>query len=172
MNHLLRPPLILRRARVDDLPYVLALEADSETATFIDAWDIDRHLAALDDADLSNLIVEANGAPVGFIITVGLVSAVQLELRRLVIGPKGCGIGRLALRTWLAWARGQPLTQHIWLDAYQDNGRARSLYESEGFEPVDSIRGEDGRTLIVFDFVGDGQSVDERLNLPAWRDSR
>jgi diamine N-acetyltransferase len=146
---------------VDDLPYILSLEADPETATFIEAWDLERHWIALDDADLSNQIVEANGVPVGFIITAGLKTGVELELRRLVIGPKGCGIGRLALRAWLAWARGQPSAQHIWLDAYEDNGRARSLYESEGFNPVEKIRDEDGRTLIVFDFVGDPPSLTE-----------
>lgn len=159
MNHSLRPAVILRQMQVDDLPYVLALEHDPETASFIDVWGFERHRAALNDADMSHLIVEASGRPVGFIITAGLVAGVKLELRRLVIGPKGCGIGRLALRAWLAWARGQPPTQHIWLDAYEDNGRARSLYESEGFEPVASIRGEDGRTLIVFEFVGDPPSV-------------
>jgi diamine N-acetyltransferase len=140
----------LRDTRPEDLEYILEVEAETENARYITRWPWATHLVALSDPDLSHLVVEAAGDRVGFIIGAGHATGTAVELRRIVIGPKGHGYGRAALRTWLARVTQRYEPQRIWLDVYADNVRARSLYESEGFRLVAGAS-KNGRRLLIMD---------------------
>ncbi len=98
-------------------------------------------------------------AAVGYIIVAGLRDPhACVELRRIVIGPKGRGFGREALR----WVVRQAFTEwnahRLWLDVKENNHAARALYESEGFVN-EGIRREclhvDGRfeSLVVMSML-------------------
>ncbi len=124
----------LRPTRQSDLEFVLRLEADPDTAPFIHAWPIEEHREAITAPDVAHWIVEdvEGGGPVGFVILRGLGTDV-IEFRRIAISEKGRGYGSHAVRLVKEAALGEMGGRRLWLDVYDFNGRARSIYEAEGF---------------------------------------
>ena len=127
-------PVRLRPSGEPDLEFVLKLEADPDTAPFIHAWPIDEHRAAIADPSVAHWIVEDSEreVSVGFVILRGLGTEV-IELRRIAISEKGQGYGTHALRLVKDAAFGEFGARRLWLDVYDFNDRARSIYEAEGF---------------------------------------
>jgi len=130
----------LRPTLQTDLDFVLRLEADPDTAPLIHAWPIEEHRAAMSDPGVAHWIVEdaEQRAPVGFVILRGLDTEV-IELRRIAISEKGRGYGTSAMRLVKEVVFGEMGARRIWLDVYDFNDRARSIYEAEGFS-VESER--------------------------------
>jgi beta-phosphoglucomutase-like phosphatase (HAD superfamily) len=124
-----RATVSLRATRPGDLIHVVALEGDPSAAPFIDRWASHRHLAAIEDQDI--------------------------ELRRLVVGPKGRGYGRAALTAFLQWAHGRQIGRKhtVWLDVYSDNHRAIRLYQSAGFRATGVETTRANRRLIIMDWT-------------------
>ncbi len=125
----------LRPTLESDLEFVLGLEADPDTAPFIHAWPIEEHLEAIAEPDVAHWIVEdvERGVPVGFVILRGLGTDV-IEFRRIAIAEKGKGYGTHTVRLVKESAFGEMGARRLWLDVYDFNQRARSIYEAEGFE--------------------------------------
>ena len=117
-----------------DLDFVLKLEADPDTAPYIHRWSIEEHRGAIAAPDVAHWIVEdpVRGAVVGFIILRGLGTD-ALELRRIAISEKGRGYGTAAVRLVKDAAFGGLAARRLWLDVYDFNDRARSVYTAEGF---------------------------------------
>jgi diamine N-acetyltransferase len=156
----------LRETTAAEIDFVVGLEGDPEAARFIEAWPADRHLAALRDPDLAHLIVEEGGEPVAFVILAGLTDPNDaIELRRVVVGTPGRGVGRAALRLVLDHAFGALGAHRIWLDVKPDNARARHLYGSLGFEEEgllrDALRTADGYEPLVLMAKLDGSAQGE-----------
>ena len=124
----------LRPTEEADLPFVLELEADPETAPFIHPWPGDDHRNAMSDPTVAHWIIEELGRtePVGFIILRSVDTDV-VELRRIAISEKGKGYGTHALRRVMQAVFGDWGARRLWLDIYDFNARARSIYEAEGF---------------------------------------
>lgn len=118
-----------------DLDFVLGLEADPDTAPFIHAWPIEEHLGAIAEEGVAHWIVEdvVREVPVGFVILKGLGTDV-IELRRIAISEKGRGYGTHAVRLVKEVSFGEMGARRLWLDVYDFNDRARSIYAAEGFE--------------------------------------
>lgn len=111
----------LRRARPSDLACIHRLEHDPKNAPFIRPWTRRQH-------------AEADGRRVRFVLLRGLNDREgTIEFKRNVIGVKGAGCGRAALRQIrnLAFERFGAL--RLQLDVKEFNPRARKLYESERF---------------------------------------
>ncbi len=124
----------MRPSSEPDLEFVLKLEADPETAPFIHPWSIEEHRAAITDPGVAHWIVEdaERRVPVGFVILRGLGTEV-IEFRRIAISEKGRGHGTHAIRLVKEAAFGEMGARRLWLDVYDFNDRARSIYEAEGF---------------------------------------
>ena len=125
----------LRPTRQGDLEFVLRLEADPDTAPFIHAWSFEEHLGAISEPGVAHWIVEdiERDVPVGFVILRGLGTDV-IEFRRIAISQKGRGYGTHTVRLVKEAAFGELGGRRLWLDVYDFNDRARSIYEAEGFE--------------------------------------
>jgi RimJ/RimL family protein N-acetyltransferase len=126
----------LRPTTESDLDAVLALERDPQSAPFVRQWPRDRHRMAIADAHLGHLaiVLRPQGALVGFVILVGLGDEERcLELKRIVVGPKGRGYGRAALRCVKQLAFEQLAAHRLSLEVITHNTRAFALYRSEGF---------------------------------------
>jgi len=147
----LTPRVTLRQASVRDLDFILGLEGESSVRRFIHPWRLDEHLAAIVDTERGHLIVESAGLPVGFVIIGGLHVASSIEVKRLAVSRRSEGFGRAAMLAAIEWIspfrRGRP----VWLDVYDDNVVARSLYESVGFAETTRLPSADGRELIVLE---------------------
>lgn len=145
----------MRTAQPGDIDYIVALELDTENALFIKHWPPARHLAALQDDDQLHLIIENNaGKPVGFVMLAGLQNkSGSIELRRIAITDKGQGYGRAALRMLKRYAFLEQHCHRLWLDAKENNMRARNLYKSEGFIEEGVLRECDLYEGVYFSMV-------------------
>jgi RimJ/RimL family protein N-acetyltransferase len=121
----------LRPTREADLSFVLGLEADPETAPFIHPWPVEDHRNAMSDSTTEHWIVE-EVQPVGFVI-LRAVDTDVVELKRIAISGKGKGYGRHALKLVKRTVFDDWGARRLWLDVYDFNARARSLYQAEGF---------------------------------------
>ncbi len=119
-----------------DLLRVVEWEREAGTVEFIIPWKVERHAAALQNADIDHLMVATDAGTVGFVILAGLRDPNEsVEFRRIVIAEKGRGRGhgRAAVRAVIQRAFGELRAHRLWLDVKVNNLRARRLYESEGF---------------------------------------
>ena len=133
--HSLSPSVRLRPTSETDLDFVLRLDPDPDTAPYIHAWPVEEHRAAIADRDVAHWIVEdvERGVPVGLVILRGLGTDV-IEFGRIAISEKGRGYGTHTVRMVKEAAFGEWGAHRLWLDVYDFNDQARSIYEAEGFE--------------------------------------
>ena len=126
--------LRLRRAAVDDLDYIMRLQAAPENRKFIVPFDENYHREILTCADKTDIIVEeiATGERVGYFMLRELDSPCA-EFTHVVIDKKGIGYGREALKLLIKWTFAVKKFHRIWIDCKTYNARALHLYESLGF---------------------------------------
>ncbi len=135
---------------LSDLEFVLAVETDSANLPFITPWERTQHEGAVRIPDFRHFIVEAG--PVfersGFVILQGCRNPHRsVELKRLVLQPKGLGLGRECVRLLKRMAFTDLHAHRFWLDVKSLNERALALYRSEGF--VDEGRLRESVRLMV-----------------------
>ena len=156
-------PLRLRPTMLSDLEFVASVEDDPANRPFITPWERVQHEGAVRFPDFRHFIVEAGaGYPsAGFVILQGCRNPnASVELKRIVLQPKGQGYGRACVRL-LAQIAFRDLGAHrFWLDVRSANERALALYRSEGFveegrlrESVKSGSGYD--SLVVLSMLKD-----------------
>jgi diamine N-acetyltransferase len=93
--------------------------------------------------DFRHFIVEAGAAyeSAGFVILQGCRNPHRsVELKRVVLQPKGQGLGRECVRQLKHMAFHDLHAHRFWLDVKQLNGRALALYQSEGFVEEGRLR--------------------------------
>ncbi|MDQ2735945.1 MAG: GNAT family N-acetyltransferase [Pseudomonadota bacterium] len=178
--------LRLRPTMLSDLEFVGSVEHDADNRPFITPWERTQHEGAIRFPDCRHFIVEAGeGWPsAGFVILQGCRNPHgAVELKRLVLRPKGLGYGRGCVRLLAAMAFRDFEAHRFWLDVKEKNERALALYRSEGFVEEgrlrDSVRGEAGyESLIVMSMLraehearveGAAQSVDANGVMPQRR---
>lgn len=148
----------LRPTCQTDLEFVIAAERHPDNAPYIGQWTLAEHEDAIASPNKAHLIVEKidkpdlittsgqltqfnSAQPIGYVILVGLQNPhLSLQLKRIVILPKGKGFGRLTLR-WLKAFTFDHLGYHrLELDVVSSNSRAQHLYRSEGFTDEGRLR--------------------------------
>lgn len=147
----------LRPTMLSDLDWVVSVEQDGSNRPFITPWERPQHEGALRFADARHFIVESPDRA-GFAILQGCRNPHgSVELKRLVLQPKGQGLGRSCVRLLKKLAFTQLHAHRFWLDVKALNERAHQLYLSEGFveegrlrESVRvSIEGADGYDSLI-----------------------
>ena len=136
----------LRPTMLSDLDFVQSVENDPANRPFITPWERVQHEGAIRIPDFRHFIAEAGeGWPsAGFVILQGCRNPHgSVELKRLVIQPKGRGFGRALLRLLAEMAFRDLGAHRFWLDVKENNTRALALYRDEGFV-------EEGRLREVF----------------------
>ena len=128
---------------------MVAAESAPHARQWVSPATEERHLRALADPTMLQLIVESDGRPVGHVLLTGLErAAMGIEFRRYVVWEQGRGFGSAALPLVLAHCFDDLGTHRVWLDVMPDNARARRVYEGAGFrrEGVlrDALRRPDG----------------------------
>jgi diamine N-acetyltransferase len=150
--------LRLRPTREGDLDYVVAAEADPDTAPFIRSTPRDEHRGWLHDPLHRHVVAEAGGRLVGFALLRLDRGNRAVELRRIAITEKGRGYGRATLEFAIRVAFEEHDAHRLWLDVMPHNERARSLYRSAGFVEEGLLRdalfdGERFESLIVMSIL-------------------
>lgn len=123
------------RATLADIPWLVGQEQRPDYAAFIHRWPQEQHERNLADPDKLYLIArDEAGEWQGFVILAGLSSrAREFELVRMAVARPGSGIGKSLLKDVMAMAFGELRADRLWLDVFDDNLRARRLYEAAGF---------------------------------------
>ena len=153
--------LRLRPTMLSDLDFVGSVEDDPANRPFITPWERVQHEGAVRFPDFRHFIVECGAAypSAGFVILQGCRNPHgSIELKRLVLQPKGRGYGRACVRLLAAMAFRDLGAHRFWLDVKSENARALALYASEGFVEEgrlrESVRSEGGfDSLIVLSML-------------------
>jgi [ribosomal protein S18]-alanine N-acetyltransferase len=124
---------LLRRAGVDDLDAIMAIES----ATFAtDAWSSDLMRAELDNANTYYLVALGDGVE-GYAGLLAPPGAGQADIQTIAVveGARGQGLGRTLMNALLSEARTRAAGE-VFLEVRADNPGAQHLYESLGFEQI------------------------------------
>ncbi len=126
--------LRLRRATLDDLNYIMKLQAAPENLKFIVPFDENYHRKNFTSADKMDVIAEEilTGERVGYFMLRKLDTPCA-EFTHVIIDKKGRGYGREAFKLLLKWAFEIKNFHRIWIDCKDYNSVALHLYESLGF---------------------------------------
>lgn len=129
--------VLVRTTTEADLAYVVAAENETENASYIFQWPVEKHRLSLSDANIGHLVVETvnDRRLVGYAILTGRENLHRsLELMRYVITEKGQGFGKAALEEIKGIAFEQWQTNRLWLDVLDHNKRAQAAYKAVGFQ--------------------------------------
>jgi len=155
----------LRPTMLSDLDYVQSVETDQHNLPFITPWERMQHEGAVRFPDFRHFIIEAGAdyERAGFVILQGCRNPHKsVELKRIVLQPKGQGLGRACVRLLKQMAFRDLHAHRFWLDVKSLNTRALALYASEGFTEEGRLResvrihndGADGYdTLVVMSML-------------------
>lgn len=151
----------LRPTMQSDLDYVISVEQDVHNRPFITPWDRTQHEGAIRFPDFRHFIVESGPdfERSGFVILQGCRNPHgSVELKRIVLQPKGLGYGRACVRRLKHMAFHDLRAHRFWLDVKSLNTRAQALYASEGFVEEgrlrESVRVAEGYdTLVVMSML-------------------
>ena len=133
----------LRPTMLSDLDYVMSVEQDPHNLPFITPWERTQHEGAVRFPDFRHFIVEAGPGyeRAGFVILQGCRNpSGSVELKRIVLQPKGQGYGRACVRLLKQMAFRDLHAHRFWLDVKTLNTRAVALYASEGFVEEGRLR--------------------------------
>ncbi|MEO6361614.1 MAG: GNAT family protein [Caldimonas sp.] len=135
--------LRLRPTMLSDLDFVGSVENDAGNRPFITPWERVQHEGAVRFPDFRHFIIEAgpDWPSAGFVILQGCRNPhASVELKRLVLQPKGLGYGRACVRLLAEMAFRDLGAHRFWLDVKSENERALALYRSEGFVEEGRLR--------------------------------
>jgi len=148
--------LRLRPTMLSDLDFVISVEQDAANLPFITPWERTQHEGAVRFPDFRHFIVEAGPqyASAGFVILQGCRNRHgSVELKRIVLQPKGQGLGRDCVRLLAQMAFRDLGAHRFWLDVKSKNERAQALYRSEGFVEEgrlrESVRTDEGYDSLI-----------------------
>jgi len=146
----------LRPTMLSDLDFVGSVENDPANRPFITPWERVQHEGAVRFPDFRHFIIEAGEdyPSAGFVILQGCRNPHgSVELKRIVLQPKGLGYGRICVRLLAQMAFRDLGAHRFWLDVKSANVRALSLYRSEGFVEEgrlrESVRSEGGYDSLI-----------------------
>jgi RimJ/RimL family protein N-acetyltransferase len=127
--------MLLRLATTDDIPAIIALERAPLAQEFVGQWSEERHRATVASKDARYYVSQAEWGEVqGYAILRGLEeSSRAIELKRIVVAVPERGLGRRMLNDLIRIAFQELSAHRLFLDVFDDNRRARHLYESLGF---------------------------------------
>jgi len=125
----------LRTATTADIPAILALEGNPVARLYVGQWSEQRHHATLIGRDARYYVNDQAGNIDAYVILRGLgEDSRSIELKRVVVAQPGQGLGRRILSEIIRIAFRELDAHRLFLDVFEDNTRARHLYESLGFK--------------------------------------
>lgn len=135
----------------EQIPEIMRMEADEEIAEFVTQFSSDRHARDLRDPGVVyKSIYDEDRSLIGFIILALDPDGTSVELRRIVVAPKGNGYGGRAMTLAETVCRDEIGRDRLWLDVFESNTRARRVYERCGYRQfgTGALR---GKPLLFYD---------------------
>ncbi len=140
--------LTLRNTTSNELAAIAAMEQGEAAATILPAPPEQHRKDYVRSDTLYESLVRGDEL-LGFVVLVLDPDGFSLEMRRIVVATSGQGYGTQAVRLvdGIARAHGRG---RIWLDVFEENARARHVYENCGY----SVFGDtelNGRRLLLYE---------------------
>jgi L-amino acid N-acyltransferase YncA len=134
--------MLLRPAVTDDISGILALERLPFARVFVGQWSERRHRVTLASAAARYLVSETEPGQLHAYAILRCLSEDNraIELKRIVVGVPEKGLGRKILTEIVRMVFEDLHAHRLFLDVYEDNARARHLYESLGFVYEGTLR--------------------------------
>lgn len=132
----------LRPAVSADLEAIVAIERLPESQLYVGQWSEERHRRTLAGNNARYFVgVDEAGAARAFVILRGFEDGSQnIELKRIVVAQPGRGLGRQILDEIIRLVFDEWGAHRLFLDVFEDNLRARYVYESAGFSYEGTLR--------------------------------
>lgn len=132
----------LRLAEPSDMSRIVALERTAEARVFVGQWSEERHRATLAGRDARYFVSDTGGGELAaYAILRGFnEDSHAIELKRIVVAEPGKGLGRRILSDLIRLVFEEFGAHRLFLDVYEDNFRARHLYEGLGFRYEGTLR--------------------------------
>lgn len=127
--------MLIRLATSSDLPRIATLERTPWARQFVGQWSVERHIATFAGRDARYYVSGPAGEDLqAYAILRGLEEeSGSIELKRIVVAKPGFGLGRSILKELIRITFTEFKAHRMFLDVYDDNLRARHLYENLGF---------------------------------------
>jgi ribosomal-protein-alanine N-acetyltransferase len=130
----------IRTATPDDIPFLLQLEHDSNTAAH---WTLQQYTNLFRDGAAAHrlvLLAETEDVPLGFLVAQHIAS--EWELENIVVSSteRRKGFGARLLRALLDTAS-QSASESVFLEVRESNLPARRFYEKTGFQQAGVRKG-------------------------------
>ena len=140
-----------------DAAAISELECRPENAAFVRGHSEAEHRARMTDPSVCYLRIEDGAcAFIGFALVTELGGDDRsARLLRIVMDTPGRGLGRSAMHALCALVFDEWGIERLWLDVFEDNTRARRLYESLGFRATGHVhypshpRGDGGTAPLM-----------------------
>ena len=124
----------LRKTEETEIDWIMQLEVNDDLTDFIRGNDAATHREKMVDSHTLYLTIQEDARNVGFAILRGVHTEDRnIEVGRIVIGPKNRGIGQSALKALLRYAFEEMGANRVSLDTLSYNERARHIYKKLGF---------------------------------------
>jgi ribosomal-protein-alanine N-acetyltransferase len=131
-------PVTLRQMTVADLEVLLPHEQEMFGS---ESWSRQSYLEELADTELRHYVVaESGGEVIGSAGLLTIAETAQIVTVGVLPRARRRGVGRRLVRALVAEARRRDADE-VLLEVRIDNGSARKLYESEGFDALGIRRG-------------------------------
>jgi RimJ/RimL family protein N-acetyltransferase len=127
--------MLLRLATDTDLPAIIVLERAPLACEFVGQWSEERHRATFAGGDARYYVSETEWGEVqAYVILRGIQETSRsIELKRIVVAVPERGLGRRILKELMRIVFRELGAHRFYLDVFEDNGRARHVYEGLGF---------------------------------------
>jgi ribosomal-protein-alanine N-acetyltransferase len=126
-----RAPVVLRAARDEDIPAVLAIEQ----AAFGDPWSRSAFIELVDDPRVAFLIADLGGNVRGYVVAWFVLDEGEIGNLAVAADARRHGIGSRLLDGAIGAVR-KARVDSLYLEVRDSNDAARALYASRGFVEV------------------------------------
>ncbi len=140
----------LKQTIDSDIDFIIDLESRPENNKFVIPYTRDQHLNNIKSNSYEYLLIVNDGQPVGYIINKVDIDSKSLEIVRIIVSTKGAGIGKAAI-TQIIEKYINKKFKRIWLDVFEDNQTAKSLYQKIGFSITDQVKHNE-RNLCILEY--------------------
>jgi RimJ/RimL family protein N-acetyltransferase len=141
----------LRDTQINELSAFCDMEQDDCAVNFVRAYPLERHQQEFARKSFIYKSVYHADHLVGFVVLILDDDGRSLELKRIVIAERNKGFGKEVLAAIPQICRELDRSR-IWLDVFDDNERARHVYEAAGCTNFGS-RPLEERTLLLYELI-------------------
>lgn len=162
---MINPDVKFRKATIDDIKLITAIERDIKNVSKLIQWDDHKHINNINDPDFYYLLLFTKNNFEDFAILKGINSECRtIEIVRVAVKNEGNGYGKILIRKILKYVFEQINSNRVWLDVYADNISAFNFYKKNGFIYESTIQNELTKSLHIMSITKNEYNITHYKN--------